>query len=214
MSNRIPIEFTSSTNEVIRGIQITRTGANPILLVHSFDADLDEFGSLPEQLHARGYEPIAIDLIGHGLSDGEHELSRVHADVRSVVQQIASTSRAIGCIMSGRTATVGAHIGRDENVVAQVFVNPELDDEMKTGETRKQSIRLLIHGDDPNVAATKTKSFFSYLLGEKMMVLSSDSHLGLAQLSKVDHIRNHMEIFFHRYLSQKSETKPMAPSKD
>ena len=214
MSNRIPIEFTSSTNEVIRGIQIARTGANPILLVHSFDADLDEFGSLPEQLHARGYAPIAIDLIGHGLSDGTHEPSRVHADVLSVVQQIGNKDGAIGCVMSGRAATVGAHIGRDDNVVAQVLINPELDDETMTGELRRQSIRLIIHGDDPNVAATKTKKYFSYLLGEKMMVLSSDSHLGLAQLGQVDHIRNHMEIFFHRYLSQKSETKPMAPSKD
>ena len=214
MSKRIPIEFTSSTTEIIRGIHIARTGANPILLVHSFDTDLDEYGSLPERLFERGYEPIAIDLIGHGLSDGVHELSRVRADVQSVVQQIGTKGGAIGCVMSGRAATVGAHIGRDDNVVAQIFVNPELDDKIMIREHRRQSIRMLIHGDDPNMAATKTKNFFSYLLGEKMMVLSSDSQLGLAQLSQVDHIRNHVELFFHRYLSQKPETRPIGPSKD
>lgn len=214
MSKRIPIEFTSSTTEIIRGIQIARSGANPILLVHSFDTDLDEYGSLPERLFERGYEPIAIDLIGHGLSDGVHELSRVIADVRSVVKQIGTERGALGFVMSGRAATVGAHIGRDDNVVAQIFVNPELDDKIMIREHRRQSIRMLIHGDDPNMAATKTKNFFSYLLGEKMMVLSSDSKLGLAQLSQVDHIRNHVELFFHRYLSQKPETRPIEPSKD
>ena len=130
------------------------------------------------------------------------------------MKQIGTERGALGFVMSGRAATVGAHIGRDENVVAQIFVNPELDDKIMIREHRRQSIRMLIHGDDPNMAATKTKNFFSYLLGEKMMVLSSDSQLGLAQLSQVDHIRNHVELFFHRYLSQKPETRPIEPSKD
>ena len=167
MSKRIPIEFTSSTTEIIRGIHIARTGANPILLVHSFDTDLDEYGSLPERLFERGYEPIAIDLIGHGLSDGVHELSRVIADVSSVVKQIGTERGALGFVMSGRAATVGAHIGRDDNVVAQIFVNPELDDKIMIREHRRQSIRMLIHGDDPNMAATKTKFVFGGIKGER-----------------------------------------------
>jgi len=214
MSERVPIEFFSSRGEIIRGIRIHHAGAHPILLVHTFEADLDEFGSLPERLAERGYEPIAIDLIGHGLSDGDHELSRVIADVRSVVKQIGTERGALGFVMSGRAATVGAHIGREDNVVAQVMLNPELDDTMVNRQQRQQSIRLVVHGDDPNIAGTKTKTFFSYLLGEKMMVFSANAQLDSAQLCQVGHLRNHVELFFHRYLSKRSETKPMKPLTD
>lgn len=214
MSSRIPVEFTSSTQEVIRGIRIPKSGASRVLLVHSEGADLDEYGSLPEKLHRRGYEPIAIDLIGHGLSDGTHNLVRVRKDLCSLIKQIGNESELIGLVMSGRAATVGAHIGNNENIVAQIYVNPELDETIIEHENRRQSIRMVIHGDDPNLAATKTKKFFSYLLGEKMMVSSSRSELGLLQLSEVGTINNHVELFFHRYLSQKSDTRPLRPKSE
>lgn len=214
MSKRIPVEFSSSTEEVIRGIQIPKTGANRVLLVHSIEGDLDEYGSLPEKLYDRGYEPIAIDLIGHGISDGVHNLLRVRDDLRGLISQIGSDGEPIGLVMSGRVATVGAHIGVSDNVVAQIYVDPELDETIMTQESRAQSIRLIIHGDDPNMAATKTKKFFSYLLGEKMMVSSLYSHLGLRQLSELGHIHNHVELFLHRYLSQKAQTRPVKPTSE
>lgn len=212
MSKRIPIEFSSSTSDVIRGIKIPKTGANRVLLVHSLGADLDEFGSLPEKLHARGYEPIAIDLIGHGISDGSSNLLRVREDLLCLIKQLVDDGDSIGLVMSGQLATVGAHIGVVEKVVAQIYVNPELDEAIMNRENRAQSIRLVIHGDDPNIAATKTKKFFSYLLGEKMMVSSLSSHLGPLQLSELSHIHNHVELFLHRYLSQKPETRPVRPT--
>jgi hypothetical protein len=116
--------------------------------------------------------------------------------------------------MSGQLATVGAHIGVADKVAAQIYVNPELDETIMNQEDRAQSIRLIIHGDDPNIAATKTKKFFSYLLGEKMMVSSLSSHLGLLQLSELSQIQNHVELFLHRYLSQKPETRPVKPTSE
>ncbi len=214
MSKRIAVEFPSSTQEIIRGIKIAKDGANRVLLVHSLGADLDEFGSLPEKLYARGYEPIAIDLIGHGISDGSNNLLRIREDLLCLVKQLVEDGDSIGLVMSGQLATVGAHIGVVDKVIAQIFVNPELDDSMISSENRAQSIRLVIHGDDPNMAATKTKKFFSYLLGEKMMVSSLDSQLGLLQLSELSHIQNHVELFLHRYLSQKPETRPIKPTSE
>ena len=212
MSKRIAIEFTSSTSDVIRGIKLANAGASRVLLVHSLGADLDEFGSLPEKLHARGYEPIAIDLIGHGISDGLSNLTRIREDLLCLIKQLVEDGDSIGLVMSGQLATVGAHIGVADKVAAQIFVNPELDETIMNQEDRAQSIRLIIHGDDPNIAATKTKKFFSYLLGEKMMISSLDSQLGLLQLSELSHIYNHVELFLHRYLSQKPETRPVKPT--
>ena len=212
MSKRIAIEFVSSTSDVIRGIKLTNAGASRVLLVHSLGADLDEFGSLPEKLHARGYEPIAIDLIGHGISDGVSDLLRIREDLLFLIKQLVEDGDSIGLVMSGQLATVGAHIGVADKVAAQIYVNPELDETIMNQENRAQSIRLVVHGDDPNIAATKTKKFFSYLLGEKMMVSSLSAHLGLLQLSELSQIQNHVELFLHRYLSQKPETRPVKPT--
>ena len=214
MSKRIAIEFSSSTSDVIRGIKLANDGASRVLLVHSLGADLDEFGSFPEKLHARGYEPIAIDLIGHGISDGLSNLPRIREDLLCLIKQLVGDGDSIGLVMSGQLSTIGAHIGVADKVVAQIFVNPELDETFMNQEDRAQSIRLIIHGDDPNIAATKTKKFFSYLLGEKMMVSSLSAHLGLLQLSDLSQIQNHVELFLHRYLSQKPETRPVKPTSE
>ncbi len=47
--------------------------ALPVLFVHGLDEedDLDRWGSLPEIVHRAGHAVLAIDLPGHGLSDGE-----------------------------------------------------------------------------------------------------------------------------------------------
>ena len=125
MSKRIAIEFSSSTSDVIRGIKLANDGASRVLLVHSLGADLDEFGSLPEKLHARGYEPIAIDLIGHGISDGLSNLPRIREDLLCLIKQLVGDGDSIGLVMSGQLSTIGAHIGVADKVAAQIFVNPE-----------------------------------------------------------------------------------------
>lgn len=207
MSVRIPIEFASSTSDVIRGIKLANDGGSRVLLVHSLGADLDEFGSLPEKLHARGYEPIAVDLIGHGISDGSSNLPRIREDLLCLIEQLVEDGDSIGLVMSGQLSTIGAHIGVADKVVAQIFVNPELDETIMNHENRAQSIRLIIHGDDPNIAATKTKKFFSYLLGEKMMVSSLSAHLGLLQLSELSQIQNHVELFLSSLFESETRNK-------
>lgn len=90
----------------------------------------------------------------------------MRADVQSVVQQVGTIGGAIGCVMSGRAATVGAHIGRDDSNVAQVSVNPELEDKIMIRQHRRQLIRMLIHCDDPIMATAKTK-IFSFICSMK-----------------------------------------------
>jgi pimeloyl-ACP methyl ester carboxylesterase len=56
----------------VRG-QHWRGDANWVVLVHAPGADLDAWGDLPEEFATAGYDVLAFDLPGHGLSDGDWE---------------------------------------------------------------------------------------------------------------------------------------------
>lgn len=204
---REPVEFPSASGGVIRGIRIpVKDGRKKVLFVHEVGRDLDEFGNLPERFAELGYESVAIDLPGHGLSEGNDlDLALIVERVREIVAQLQHDDSLMGLVMSGRVATVGSFLGRAEGVVAQVLINPELDVEIAGQHSRTQSIRMILHGDGQNLAGTKTQRFFSPLLGDKMLVFNVAVTSGVSEISRVSNLLTHVELFFHRYLKPQAE---------
>jgi pimeloyl-ACP methyl ester carboxylesterase len=68
-----PIAFVlPGSGLTVRG-QHWRGDGNWVVLVHAPGEDLDAWGDLPEEFAAAGYDALAFDLPGHGLSDGDWE---------------------------------------------------------------------------------------------------------------------------------------------
>jgi pimeloyl-ACP methyl ester carboxylesterase len=202
---RSPIEIPIEGGLTLRGVEIDggRGGRAVILLVHDLDGDLDEFGSLPEVLAALGYRTIAVDLPGHGLSDGDDVDPLVcTAAVREVVGKLAGMR--IGLVASGRIATVAATLGDAQQVVAQVIVNPVLDTAFDDGTPRAHSVRMVVHGDGPTLVGTETQRLFSHLIGEKMLVFNASMLGGPRVLTVQSAVQAHVELFFTRYLIRPS----------
>lgn len=199
--SRSALEIELRRGCAVRGVQLA--GAHPrggtVVFVHDVNRDLDEFGSLPDDLAAKGHDVVAFDLPGHGLSDGDGELRECVAAVREVVTRYGGSP--IGLVASGRPATVAASLGDRAGVVAQVLISPILDPAFDDGSARAPCVRMVLHGDGPSIVGTATQKFFSYLIGEKMLVfnplLADGTHM-------VTIVQSHVELFFQRYLIRPS----------
>jgi alpha-beta hydrolase superfamily lysophospholipase len=202
MASRLPVEFPLSPERVVRGFRITPEGApGTVLFLHDLGKDLDEFGTLPDLLAEQGWDVVCVDLIGHGLSDGdEQEIATLHADVRALFAQLAELGRPLGLVASGTTSTVSSLIGRVDGVVAQVVMNPVLDDLICSQGHRAQATRMVLHGDGETLVGTPTQKYFQFQLGEKMLVHNPVMSKGATGVLGERALRAHFELFFKRYL--------------
>jgi pimeloyl-ACP methyl ester carboxylesterase len=75
------IQGTTADGVVLRG-ELTRGDTSTFLvLVHDVGRDLDDWRPLVAALAATGWSMLALDLRGHGGSDGEWSAGRGHLDV-------------------------------------------------------------------------------------------------------------------------------------
>jgi len=202
MASRLPVEFPLAPERVVRGFRITAEGSSgTVLFLHDIGKDLDEFGNLPDLLAEQGWDVVCVDLIGHGLSDGdEQEPATLHADVRTLFAQLAEPGRPLGLVASGTTSTVSSLIGRVDSVVAHVVMNPVLDDSISGQGKRAQATRMVFHGVGEKLVGTPTQKFFQFQLGEKMLVHNPIMAKGVAGVLEERAMRAHFELFFRRYL--------------
>lgn len=200
---RTAIEIPSSFG-VVHGLSVDGGDGGRVLFVHDLGADLDQFGGILELVAVQGFEAVAVDLPGHGLS-GDTELEPQHclAVVGEVVAHLAAGGAAVGLVSAGRTATVGALLGRADGVAAQLLINPQLDEAMSADRTRTHAVRMVVHSDGPSLVGTATQRFFSYLIGEKLLLYNSGVS-SPASITELPSVRSHVELFFNRYLQHPS----------
>ncbi len=208
-ATRTPIAIELASGLTVRGAQSsTGTGTHSIVLIHDLGGDLDEFGSLVELLVGAGFDVIAVDLPGHGLSDGDDPSPETcREDVAEILSRLG-VAGPIGLVSSGRTASVAASLGDAHGVRAQLLFGPILDDSIAGEARREHSIRLVIHGDGPNLVGTHTQRYFSHLIGEKMLVYNVSMLDGAAEVIRAPVVRAHVELFFKRYLNHQLQPHP------
>ena len=200
---RTAVELTTASG-VVRGVAFKGAGRGTIVFVHDLQRDLDEFGTLPELLAASGFDTVAVDLPGHGLSDGDEIApERCSAVVTEIVAEVVAAvapADVVGLVSTGRTATVGAALGREQGVAAQLLANPQLDAGIASQAPRVHAVRMVVHGDGPSIVGTDTQKFFSYLIGEKLLVFNAGIASGAAAIARSPTLQAHVELFFKRYL--------------
>lgn len=207
---KTPVAMELASGLTVRG---DRSSAGPathsIVMIHDIGADLDEFGTLADLLVGAGFDVIAVDLPGHGLSDGDEPSPETcRADVAQIVDGLVDGP--VGLVSSGRAASVASTLGEPHGIRAQLLFGPILDEVISGDAPREHSIRMVIHGDGPNLVGTETQRFFSHLIGEKMLVFNATALDGPAAVIGAPTVRSHVELFFKRYLNQ--QRQPHRPS--
>jgi pimeloyl-ACP methyl ester carboxylesterase len=146
-----PIEFEVAQGITLRGL--VWTGAAPtILLAHGSnqESDLDDWDDLIPYLLQMGSSIIAIDLRGHGMSDGEPEHSTTHSDLRSVVTRLGNDS--LIALAMGTSVPALIEMSGDTAMAGMVLISPELGNDLvpRSGNIPK----LLVGGTlDPEMRA-------------------------------------------------------------
>jgi pimeloyl-ACP methyl ester carboxylesterase len=69
---------------VLRG-QVRRRGPDWVTLVHAPGEDIDAWLPLPDRIAAQGMSVLALDLRGHGGSDGSADPGAACADIRAAI---------------------------------------------------------------------------------------------------------------------------------
>ena len=202
MAVRVAVEYPLAPGRVLRGFRISNLESKGILIfLHDFGRDLDEFGNLPDLLADQGWDVVCVDLIGHGLSDGDESDSlSMSSDIRALLNQLTDSGKLFGLVASGVSASISSLLGRSDGVVAHVLLNPVLNDEIVAQGKRVQSTRMVLHGDGDKLVGTSTQKFFQFQLGEKMLVHNPVMTHGVSGVLEERALRAHVELFFKRYL--------------
>jgi dienelactone hydrolase len=95
-----PIEITLPDHTILRGVRWPG-GDDAVVLVHEPGQDLDAWRPLTDALAASGFTATAIDLRGHGASDGEWTAPAGDRDLQGI---LAHARAAVG----GRLVLIGA----------------------------------------------------------------------------------------------------------
>ena len=102
----VPIALPSGSGPVVRG---ERWGNYPdwVILLHEPGTDLDAWQSLPATIMAAGFAALALDLPGHGLTDGRWRPELLAPTVTAAVGYArAADARRVFFIGAGTSATV------------------------------------------------------------------------------------------------------------
>jgi pimeloyl-ACP methyl ester carboxylesterase len=210
MTFRKPFEIELGDGSALRGVVIEGGSAPTLVLVHDLGGDLDEFGQLPELLATHGGDVIAIDLPGHGLSDGDGDgdgdRAAIVEAIASLVAALSDGGQPVGLIASGRSSTLGMILGERHGVRVQVLINPILDEGLLACGVREYSQRMVLHAEGEQLVGTATKAFYSPLIGEKLLLHSALVADGPTTIVEHSVISDQVALFLRRYLFS-----PMSP---
>ena len=148
---------------VLRG-EACQGGELWTILAHDQGEDLDRWGDLPEQLAAYGASAVALDLRGHGGSDGEPDPASALEDIELLIDAARQRgAAAVVVVAAGGTATTALDRSSADAAVA---ITPLAGNSDPSPE--RPPARLLIVSSDP--AATAACEAFQAEPGRRTLV--------------------------------------------
>lgn len=196
----ISVEVVGENGVSLRGLEWPTPGP-PVVFVHDYGADLDQWDSLTGDLAEAGYRVMSLELSGHGLSDGEPDFSSIADDVRNMIVQASSVWGPVGLVVVGESVRGAVQVGAAQGAPVQILLSPPpLDvDYLKAGE---KAMRMIVTGGTGQDGHAAAKSAHDHLRGQRMMMTvagSAESGVGLATLRPS--ILEDMAQFFRYYLA-------------
>jgi pimeloyl-ACP methyl ester carboxylesterase len=148
LTPRTPIEIPIGEGVVLRG-EACEGGELWAVLAHDQGEDLDRWHDIPEQLAAYGVSAVALDLRGHGGSDGEPDAASTPDDLELAIDAARQRgAAAVVVIAAGGTATAALDCSSAEAAVA---ITPPAGSADPSPE--RPPARLLIVSADPAASA-------------------------------------------------------------
>lgn len=196
----LPIEIEVEVGTKLRGHEWLVLGP-AIVMVHDEGGDLDAWGGALQMSADAGFHVIAVDLRGHGLSDGETDSKSLEPDLATLVSHVNRVWGTCGLVLAGRACRGGLRLGLDAAAPAQVFVTPDLagiDEAIIRSST--PAIRMVIVGTLDPVAKKESERVFEALPGQKVMASVGDAARGERLLWGCPHLVEDICSFFRMYL--------------
>ena len=196
----LPIEIEVQPGTKLRGHEWLVLGP-PVIMVHDEDGDLDAWGPALQMSADAGFHVIAVDLRGHGLSDGDADPGSLESDVATLVRQVNRVWGKCGLVLAGRACRGALKIGSDE-APAQVLITPELSDiDEATVHSAQPAIRMVIVGTLDPIAKHESNRVFAALPAQKVMASLGHAARGERLLAGRAHLIEDICSFFRMYLS-------------
>ena len=197
MTAPIAIEVRLPDGSTVRGHELPESGP-PVVFVHEPGCDLDAWGSRTAQFARRGFKVLALDLPGHGLSDGEP--GDWEAGLTSALSQIGFQWGPLGVVAAGDTCRAVLSLGAEEGVPVQVMLSPP---EVDAGCLRRSapSTRLLMCGPADHAAHEATKTVFAGVRGQKLMITGGGDEQGANLIRVNGHLLDELVMWFRRNLT-------------
>jgi hypothetical protein len=197
----LPIEIEVETGTKLRGHEWLVPGP-PIVMVHDEGGDLDAWGAALQMSADAGFHVIAVDLRGHGLSDGEADSKSLETDLIALVGQVNRVWRTCGLVLAGRACRGALRLGLDADVPAQVFVTPDMSGiDEATIRSSTPAIRMVMVGTLDPIAKDESERVFEALPGQKVMASVGDAARGERLVGSRAHLVEDICAFFRMYLS-------------
>lgn len=156
-SPTIPVEIKIADGPTLRGQRSGEESGRWALLFHDEGQDLDAWRGFVGPLVGLGLCVLAVDLPGHGASDGPWEPSSLPAYVLAVIRYADVQGARLLCIIGAGAAATGALVAAGQHdVAALVALSPRAEiDGMSAEAIRETSAPKLIFvgGEDPAAAA-------------------------------------------------------------
>ena len=196
----IPVEVVGENGVSLRGVEWPTPGP-PVVFVHDFGADLDQWGSVTGGMAGAGYRVISLELSGHGLSDGEPDRSAIAEDIRNMIVQTSGVWGPVGLVVNGESARGAVGVGAARGAPVQILISPPAleTDFLKAGE---RAIRMIMAGGTDQPGHSAAKRAHDHLRGQRMMMtVSGSAATGIALATLRPSILEDMAQFFRYYLA-------------
>jgi pimeloyl-ACP methyl ester carboxylesterase len=203
--------------ETSDGVKIAGTFYTPaaieapgIVLLHMLGRKRGDWDVFARQLQEAGYAVLAIDLRGHGESEGKRDWQAMTTDAASAVTYLRSRAEVNGDRIALIGASIGANIALnaaagDPQIKGAVLLSPGLDYRGVTTEDAVKTLGdrplLIVASEEDSYAADSSKTLAAQAKAASLLMLSQQGH-GTQMLGK----DNGLEATILDWLSQTLST--------
>ncbi len=196
----IPVEVVGEDGVRLRGLEWPTPGP-PVIAVHDYGADLDQWGPLTRALAEAGYRVVSLELSGHGLSDGDPDQGSISRDIATMVAQTAGIWGPVGLITLGESARGAVGVGGPDGAPVHILVSPPtMSREILEGAVK--AMRIIVAGGGDTEGHAAAKSVYDHLPGQRLlMTVSGASERGAELTTLRPSILEDIAQFFRQYLA-------------